>query len=207
MARQRKASDDIYNARRRFRREAERAMKKAETATGVEKARYETQAKYAVGKALATYSPKAKDQGKVGKLASQLGVTRSTVYAQTFLQSYKSAKGGLTRSGIAKAIEASYSALSSNVTSRDQMARDILSIGNVGSRFYGGLVEVWGKDEDSRQHPNKAILDYFGKASIMDVIEELEAAGIDIYSTEENDKSYKSAQLKLQEYILTHREG
>lgn len=207
MARQRKASDDVYNARRRFRREAERAMRRAEGATGLEKARYEAQAKQAVGKALATYAPKSKDQGAVGKLAKQLGVTRGSVYAQAFGAGLKGAKGGLSTANIAKAIEASYSTLSSTATSRDQMARDILSIGNVGSRFYGGLVDIWGKNEESRKHPNKAILEYFGKSSMMDVIEELERAGVDIYTAEENAKTYKSAQLKLQEYILTNRKA
>ena len=85
------------------------------------------------------------------------------------------------------------------------MARDILSTGNVGSRFYGGLVQVWDETEESRQHPNRAILEFFGAESIMDVLEELEAQGIDLYTPDENDDVYKSAQLKLQQYILKTR--
>lgn len=82
------------------------------------------------------------------------------------------------------------------------MAKEILSTGNVGSRFYGGLVDIWGDTPEHREHPNQSILDFFGTDSMMDVIEDLEAEGIDLYTPDENEDVYKSAQLALQQYIL-----
>ena len=77
-----------------------------------------------------------------------------------------------------------------------------MSTGNVGSRFYGGLVDIWGDTPEHRAHPNQSILEFFGTDSMMDVIEDLEAEGIDLYTPDENEDVYKSAQLALQQYIL-----
>ena len=43
MARAKRESDNVYNARRRYRRQAERYLAKAEKASGIRKARYEAQ--------------------------------------------------------------------------------------------------------------------------------------------------------------------
>ncbi len=208
MARAKRASDDVYNARRRYRRQAERYEKLSEKATGVVKARYQAQAKAAIGKAMVTYSGKNKPQGAVKKVAERLGVTQAQSMLGVVVKGAKAGAGArnVSRETATRLVQESLSALAGNKDmKRDQMARDILSIGNVGSRFYGGLVDVWGKTEESRKHPNKAILEYFGKSSIMDVIEELEDTGIDIYTPTQNDDVYISVQLKLQTYVLTHR--
>lgn len=88
---------------------------------------------------------------------------------------------------------------------RDVLARELLSIGNIGSRFYGGLVQIWDHDAESRKHPNRAILEFFGTNSIADVLEQLEAQGIDLYAPDGNEDVYKSVQLKLQRFILSTR--
>ena len=203
MARAKRQSDDVYNARRRYRRQAERYLAKAEKASGLKRARYEAQARAATIKAAQTYAQGQKPQGQVKALMERQGIGSSTIAAVSAAKGYKS--GGIGRS-VERLVDQSLNALvGSKPETRDQMARDILSTGNVGSRFYGGLVQVWDGTEESRRPPNRAILEFFGKESIMDVLEELEAQGIDLYTPDQNDDVYKSVQLKLQQYILKTR--
>ena len=109
--------------------------------------------------------------------------------------------GGVTTGLVSRLVQRSKQTLASAET-RDEMAKEILSTGNVGSRFYGGLVDIWGDTPEHREHPNQSIFDFFGTDSMMDVIEDLEAEGIDLYTPDENEDVYKSAQLALQQYIL-----
>ena len=203
MARAKRESDNVYNARRRYRRQAERYLAKAEKASGIRKARYEAQARDATMKAAQLYTKGQKPQGQIKALMERQGIDRGTIAAVSAARGYKS--GGIGRS-VGRLVDQSLNALvGSKPETRDQMARDILSTGNIGSRFYGGLVQVWDGTEESRRHPNRAILEFFGAESIMDVLEELEAQGIDLYTPDENDDVYKSVQLKLQQYILKTR--
>lgn len=203
MARAKRESDNVYNARRRYRRQAERYLAKAEKASGIKKARYEAQARDATMKAAQLYAKGQKPQGQVKALMERQGIDSSTIAAVSVAKGYKS--GGIGRS-VERLVDQSLDALAgSKPETRDQMAHDILSTGNAGSRFYGGLVQVWDGTEESRRHPNRAILEFFGAESIMDVLEELEAQGIDLYTPDENDDVYKSVQLKLQQYILKTR--
>lgn len=203
MARAKRESDNVYNARRRYRRQAERYLAKAEKASGIEKSRYEAQARDATMKAAQLYTKGQKPQGQIKALMERQGIDNGMLMAMSAARGYKS--GGLGRS-VGRLVDQSLNALvGSKPETRDQMARDILSTGNVGSRFYGGLVQIWDETEESRKHPNRAILEFFGAESIMDVLEELEAQGIDLYTPDENDDVYKSVQLKLQQYILKTR--
>ena len=203
MARGKRQSDNVYNARRRYRRQAERYLAKAEKASGLKRARYQAQARDATIKAAQLYAKGQKPQGQVKSLMERQGIDSSTIAAVSAAKGYKS--GGIG-GNVERLVNQSLNALVGNrEKTRDQMARDILSTGNVGSRFYGGLVQVWDETEESRRHPNRAILEFFGAESIMDVLEELEAQGIDLYTPDENDDVYKSVQLKLQQYILKTR--
>lgn len=203
MARAKRQSDDVYNARRRYRRQAERYLAKAEKASGLKRARYQAQARDATLKAAQTYAQGQEPQGQVKSLMERQGIDRGTIAAVSAAKGYKS--GGIG-GRVERLVNQSLNALVGNgEKTRDQMARDILSTGNIGSRFYGGLVQVWDGTEESRRHPNRAILEFFGAGSIMDVLEELEAQGIDLYTPDQNDDVYKSVQLKLQQYILKIR--
>ena len=208
MARAKRESDNVYNARRRYRRQAERYLAKAEKASGIRKARYEAQARDATMKAAQLYIKGQKPQGQIKALMERQGIDSRTIAAASAARGYKNS-GGIGRSVgrlVDHLVDQSLNALvGSKPETRDQMARDILSTGNVGSRFYGGLVQIWDGTEESRRHPNRAILEFFGAESIMDVLEELEAQGIDLYTPDENDDVYKSVQLKLQQYILKTR--
>ena len=203
MARAKRQSDDVYNARRRYRRQAERYLAKAEKASGLKRARYQAQARAATIKAAQTYAQGQEPQGQVKSLMERQGIDRGTIAAVSAAKGYKS--GGIGRN-VERLVDQSLNALVGNrEKTRDEMAKEILSTGNVGSRFYGGLVQVWDETEESRRHPNRAILEFFGAESIMDVLEKLEAQGIDLYTPDENDDVYKSVQLKLQQYILKIR--
>ena len=193
MTRAKRESDNVYNARRRYRRQAERYLAKAEKASGIRKARYEAQARDATMKASQLYAKGQKPKGQIKALMERQGIDRGTIAAVSAAKGYKS--GGIGR-GVRRLVGQSLNALvGSKPETRDQMARDILGTGNVGSRFYGGLVQIWDGTEESRRHPNRAILEFFGAESIMDVLEELEAQGIDLYTPDENDDVYKSVQL------------
>lgn len=188
MARKKTKSDEIYNARRRYRRQAERYEKKASATTGATKARYEAQARIAIEKGLALYQDEEKPQGKLKTMAQAFNV------------------GFSNKQSVGKLVERSINELVSKKTNtREEMAQEILSIDNIGSRFYGGLSEIWTMTPESRNAPNKAILEYFGAKDIMEVIEKLEQAGIDIYSPESNGVDYHTIQLQIQEFILQNR--
>ena len=199
MPREKRDSDETYNARRRYRRQAERFIKKADKSSGILKSRYEAQARNATINALSTYAKGQQPKGRVKQLTDMLGIDAKTVQQLAFAKGMQSS--GVTTDLVSRLIERSKQTLASAET-RDAMAKEILSTGNVGSRFYGGLVDIWGDTPEHREHPNQSILEFFGTDSIMDVIEDLEAEGIDLYTPDENEDIYKSAQLALQQYIL-----
>lgn len=191
MARARKNSDDVYNARRRFRRQAERYLKKANETAGVAKNRYESMARNALEKAIASYAGN-KPQGKIAQLAEKLNITQARI---NIVRSEKA----VTKEDRASFITESRSALftENKGKSRDDMAKDILSDKNVASAFYGGLSDIWANTEVGRENPNQAITEYYGVESIMDIIEMLENAGVDIYKPSENENTYMDIALKI----------
>lgn len=188
MARAKTKADEIYNARRRYRRKAENLIKKADKATGVTRERYQTQARVNLEKAMATYAEGSKPSGRMKELA------------ESFKLGYES-KGNIGQ--LVK--ESTQALLTKKLSAREQSARDILSIGNVASRFYGGLSEIWTETAETRKHPNQSILDFFGAKDLMEVIEQLEASGINIYEPEQNETHYRDMQLKIQEMVLMRK--
>lgn len=199
MPREKRDSDDTYNARRRYRRQAERFIKKADKSSGILKSRYEAQARNATINALSTYAKGQQPKGRVKQLTDMLGIDAKTVQQVAFAKGMQSS--GVTTGLVSRLVQRSKQTLASAET-RDEMAKEILGTGNVGSRFYGGLVDIWGDTPEHREHPNQSILEFFGADGMMDVIEDLEANGIDLYTPDENEDVYKSAQLALQQYIL-----
>ena len=93
MARAKRDSDDVYNARRRYRRQAERYLAKAEKASGLERARYQAQARNATIKAAQTYARGQKPQGQVKALMERQGIGAGTIAAVSAATGYKS--GGI----------------------------------------------------------------------------------------------------------------
>lgn len=196
MARARKRSDDVYNARRRFRRQAERYIKKANETAGVAKSRYEAMARNALEKAITSYAGN-KPQGKIAQLAEKLNITQARV---DIIRTNEIKTKEYRENFITKSKSALFT--SNKDKSRDDMAKDILSDKNVASAFYGGLSGIWANTEVGRENPNKAITEYYGAESIMDIIEMLENAGVDIYKPSENGDTYIDVALKIA--ILNH---
>ena len=193
MARAKRASDETYNARRRYRRQAQRLLRKAESSTGATKARYESMARAATEKAAASYAKGQKAQGQVRNLMQKLGTTQP--------------KEPMNADELKTFKERSYNALQKNqrALTKQKIASSILT-GNVGSRFYAGLKPIWGKDAESRANPNKAILDYFKADNLLEVLQQIEQAGIDIYSPEDPEKDgYTNRALSLQNWVLSNR--
>lgn len=196
-SRAKRQSDAMYNARRRFRREAERYMKKAAGAKGATKSRYEAQAQQALKRAAATYEKFNSGKTQIAAVAKQLNIELS----QLDTKKISAAKR-------AKAIAKSYESLEGVKTltsDRNTSAKAILSSGNVGARFYGGFSEIWATSEEGKAKPNAAIADFFGVEDVLAVLEMLEAAGIDIYRASENSDVYKSVQLALQKFVLEYK--
>lgn len=191
MARARKRSDDVYNARRRFRRQAERLLKKANETAGAAKNRYESMARNALEKAIASYAGN-KPQGRIAQLAEKLNITQARI---DIIKTNETKTKEYRENFIVNSRSALFT--SNKGKSRDDMAKDILSDKNVASSFYGGLSDIWANTEAGRKNPNQAIIEYYNDESIMDVIEMLENAGVDIYKPSENGDTYMDVALKI----------
>lgn len=192
MARAKRAGDTARNARRRFVRQGKRYLQKAQQAIGAAKSRYQVLAQDMLENAVSLYSQgfdRAKVEKPIQELAQELNVDISTI---------KPTENKL------ESVAESFESLASNIdrlderTRREREAKAILNQGNIKNRFYGGLVDIWeGLPKDER---NQAILEHFGKDSLMDVLEDLESAGIDIYSAPNSDEMYDTGKLKVARY-------
>ena len=197
-----KASDDTYNARRRFIRQAKSAMQKAQSATGEMKKRYRAIARESIQKAAEFYTrhadiERAKD---FVKLSKELGVN---------LNEFQPAKEPTPREQQRMETLVSESELMVMLDKRDREALSILST-PIGSRIYAGLVDIWGKPQfengeyiykRSRGDIDRAIMEYFGVDSMMDVLEKLEAEGINIYADPRSMEKYDEITLAIAELI------
>lgn len=192
MARAKRAGDTARNARRRFVRQGKRYLQKAQQAIGAAKSRYQVLAQDMLENAVSLYSQgfdRAKVEKPIQELAQELNVDISTI---------KPTANKL------ESVAESFESLASNIdrlderTRREREAKAILSQGNIKNRFYGGLVDIWeGLPKDER---DQAILEHFGKDLIMDILEDLESAGIDIYSAPNSDEMYDTGKLKVARY-------
>lgn len=192
MARAKRAGDTARNARRRFVRQGKRYLQKAQQAIGAAKSRYQVLAQDMLENAVSLYSQgfdRAKVEKPIQELAQELNVDISTI---------KPTENKL------ESVAESFESLASNIdrlderTRREREAKAILNQGNIKNRFYGGLVDIWeGLPKDER---NQAILEHFGKDSLMDILEDLESAGIDIYSAPNSDEMYDTGKLKVARY-------
>ena len=180
MARARRASgsDDAYNARRRYYRQAQRYEKQAaQAATAIEAGRYKTLAARQTERALATYEDptKARLSKPIQDLTSRLSVRKP------LKKPSESRKADV----IATSINANPDKMS-DADRRDYEARSIMGT-EVGHRIYGAFADVWKDDPANR---DQAIMDYLGASDMMEVIEIIEEQGIDIYADPESEQKY-----------------
>lgn len=189
MARPKKAGDTSYNARRRFKRQAERYIKKAESAIGAAKLRFYSLASNVLEQAISLYESPDKIGTTMRNLAEKLNIDVKNVKQtqsklETISQSYEALVNQPEKTGLQ--------------SQRDREAKSILSKGNIRNRFYAGLIDVWeGLPPNER---DAAILEHFNADSLLDVIEELEQAGIDLYSADENVERYEAVALSIARY-------
>lgn len=173
MARPKRAGDTSRNARRRFVRQGKRYLQKADQAVGAVKSRYRALAQDALEQAVSLYGEgfdKSKAEKPIKELASSLGVDINAISPtknrlETVSESFEALVKPIQDSGLQ--------------TSREREAKAILRQPNIKNRFYGGLIDIWeGLPPADR---NRAILDHFNASTLMDVIDELTKAGIDLY--------------------------
>lgn len=192
MARAKRAGDTARNARRRFVRQGKRYLQKADQAIGAAKSRYQALAQDALEQAVSLYGEgfdKAKAEKPIRELAQELGVDINTISPtqnklETISESFEA---------LAKPIQDSGSQ-----SLRDREARALLRQGNIKNRFYAGLIDIWEGLPPAER--DAAILEHFGASSLMDVIEELESANVDIFSAPSSDEMYETGKLKVARY-------
>lgn len=196
MARAEKRGDSTYNARRRFVREAERFQKLANKSAGAERDRYTYLAKESLSKAAELYENrgKIKRSASFNRLANELGIN---------LSDYEFNE---KRTETLKKQSERYVKLSS----RERMARAILD-SSVGSRIYGGLVDVWAQPtykngelvyRRSAEDIDQLIMQHYGVDSMMDVIELLEKEGRDLYADPESLEKYDLLTLQIMQGLF-----
>lgn len=178
MARLRKTGDAAYNARRRYYRQAERYEKQATQAgTAIEAGRLRKLGSRALEKAISTYEDptKANFSKPIQELQRSLNPRKPLRKPGKELRSriIEESEKTATVDGM------------DEYEMRQEEASEILT-GSIGRRVFGAFVDIW-KDSEDREG---AILDYFGASDMMEVIEAIEDAGIDIYSDPESEQKY-----------------
>lgn len=198
-ARAKKASDEVYNARRRYTRKAERYMKQADSSYGASRERYIELAKREAEKALSTYEKEPSFQ-KLSK-----GLQR--VALETDAQFAKPANDAQRQ----KLISRSKRALESNIQDRREYEGRAIMSSSIGSRIIAALEPVWrdyaivnpetGKTEidwsaasnaifeHMSQQTGKSINDWLG---VVEAFEQNPEIGADLYKDPKNDIRYDS---------------
>lgn len=215
--RKRKSSDENYNARRRYLRNAERYLNKADATIGAEASRYKALAREFTAKAAELYTRNAdiERSGAFNKLSERLGINVSefmqgrkpterekrrgeTLIRESRETTLPDGGRGMTRADIVK-------------FRREQEAQAILH-SDVGSRIYAGTVEIWTDDvsdvsgdvlrKKNVEDINKAIMEHFGVSSMMDVIELLEEkTGISLFANPESAEKYDIVTLAISRHV------
>ena len=184
----RRAGDAAWNARRRYTRQAERYLKQAQNAKGIEKGRLETEATASLERAIATYKDptQASKSSVIQKLTDKLHPNVPT----------RKVGEGIRNQYIAESYAALESTRNDESIRRELEAEEILST-DIGNRIYGALVDVW-KDDDYEKR-NQNIMEHFGVDSMADVLDILEASGIDIYADPESLEKYDEVRTAISE--------
>lgn len=207
MARATKTSDPTYNTRRRFRRAAERFLKKADEAKSVqERRRWQTAAKAAIIQSIETYEPGSQVRGKVAEVAARAGVDPSEVMRipaateEQREQRQKTLKYFESRSERLKA---------SNLESREEQGRFILSIGNIGHAIFGGLRDIWydENDPEGNRNPLPKVLKALGYSDALELVEAIEAHAPELYTKGElsEEEIYDIVRSRLQYLARTNQ--
>ena len=205
------AADEVYNARKRYWRAAERNLKRAQESVGMASDKYKRQAEQQLKQAISTYdTSKTINFAKpIQRLANALGIN---------LKDETDMARGLTerekRRTINRSMDTLESRLGDDAIRREMAAKTILSNPTIGSRIYGGLVEVWKDkatvwDPDDQKYKvdnnkiNELLTDYFGVDNIGDVLVKLEESIGDRLYEIDDDKAniYEVVKLMIQSKV------
>lgn len=217
MARARRPTGDTAtNARKRYYRSAERYLKKADQAVGVEKARYEKLAQAEFDNALETYSSKTtqKFSKPIQKLAKRFGVNLEN--ERKLIKSRTNEQAEMIRNRAIKLTGKSSKSLVRNYKDtyqvREQEAK-IIFASEIGRRILGGTVDIWKDgatvtDEKGQTRIDKKLIyPILMKHYKVDSLSELlntfeEILGEDFYKSENDTENYKIVSLLLQKHTI-----
>lgn len=197
-ARAKKTSDEVYNARRRYTRKAERYMKQADSSYGASRERYIELAKREAEKALSTYDKEPSFQ-KLSK-----GLQR--VALETDAQFAKPANDAQRQ----KLISRSRRALESNIQDRREYEGRAIMSSSVGSRIIASLEPVWRQYAEYNPKSKKygiknwdevapKIFEYMSEVTgkeitdwmgVIEAFEQNPEIGADLYKDPKNDIRY-----------------
>lgn len=170
MARKRKQSDDVYNARRRLRRAIARAqntLHKAVSTTEIEKQKL-------------IISEHKRNLEKVGRIAKEL-------------------YGGKIELSEAKEkledVSTKYSGLGNRKARRERTAKNIMST-SIGHRIVGAFEPLWNARDEERPI-EEVILDRVGVDSWGELLERFEREFPDLYKEPSNDEWYDTVKLQI----------
>lgn len=170
MARNRKKSDEVWNAKRRLNRAIARAtdnMHKATSTTEINK----------MNLMIAEYKRQLENVGRVAK------------------QLYKGNLDlGEAKQKLAKMSER-YKAVGSKKERRERTARNIMS-SNIGSRIIGAFEPLWNRDGETRDI-QQVIFDALGVETWGDALEKLEAEFPDLYKEPGNEQWYDTVKQEI----------
>lgn len=203
-----KAGDDVYNARRRFARAAERNLKRARETSGATSERYRQLARQNLESAVDLYdsSRNRRSAQRMTRLANELGVD------------LEGAKADVGHSNKLDAMSRSFNTLEGTLADsefrRQQEARALLNDDRIGSRILGGLVDVWrdkatvvddngmAKIDNAKIMP--ALFDYFGVDNLADMLAKLEdSIGSKLYEMRgDADNIYEHVKVLIQTKVL-----
>lgn len=197
-ARAAKSGDTAYNARRRYSREAQRYMERADSTTNEnERERLTYLAKQSAEKAMATYEKKP-SFAKLPKGLKEVALRTGAEFSE------------LSERSISMLVKNSTRALEGEITDRRSYEGKAIMRSNAGSRIMAALEPIWSEfsyvDEDGKRHidwksaeaeifsrlsdeTGKEITDWLG---VVEAFQDNPQIGKDLYADLENDQRYDS---------------
>lgn len=197
-ARKVKSGDVSYNARRRYSREAQRYMERADSTTNAnERERLTYLAKQSAEKAMATYEKKP-SFAKLPKGLKEVALRTGAEFSE------------LSETSISRLVENSTRALEGEVADRRSYEGKAIMRSNAGSRIMAALEPIWSEfsyvGEDGKRHidwksaeaeifarlsdeTGREITDWLG---VVEVFQDNPQIGQDLYADPENDQRYDS---------------
>ena len=170
MARKRKQSDDVYNARRRLRRAIDRAkssLHKAVSTTEIEKQKL-------------LISELNRNLDKVGRIAKDLYGGKIEL---------SEAKERLKKSSVR------YTGAGSRKARRERTAKNIMST-SVGNRIVGAFEPLWNAEGEKR-NIEEVIFERVGVESWGELLEKFEGEFPELYKEPSNDEYYDKVKLQI----------